>query len=99
MLNQYIVELELPSVLSADFANLIPAQRARVNELLHNGDIRSYSLALDRSRLWVVMIGKDEAHVREMLATFPVIDFCKFSVTELLFHDMATHELPRMSMN
>lgn len=39
MVNQYLVELDLPRVLTPDFANLIPAQRATVNRLLHNGDI------------------------------------------------------------
>lgn len=99
MLNQYIIELDLPPVLSPEFTALIPAQRAKVNELMHNGDIRSYALAIDRARLWVVMIAKDELHLRELLAGFPIIDFCQFTITELLFHDMASHELPRMSMN
>lgn len=99
MVNQYLVELDLPRVLTPDFANLIPAQRATVNRLLHNGDIRSYSLALDRSKLWVVMVGKTQDHVEELLDSFPIIDFCETSINELLFHDMAIHELPRMSMN
>ena len=99
MLNQYMVELQLPRVMTSEFTDLIPAQRARVNEMIHNGDIRAYSLSLDRSKLWVIMIAKDELHVSDLLSTFPVIDFCKYAVSELLFHDMATHELPRMSLN
>lgn len=99
MTNQYLIELQLPGVLTPDFANLIPAQRATVNRLLQNGDIRSYSLALDRSKLWVVMIGKTADDVLALLDSFPIIDFCETSISELMFHDMATHELPRMSMN
>lgn len=99
MVNQYLVEIDLPRVLTPDFANLIPAQRATVNRLLQNGDIKSYALALDRSKLWVVMVGKTQDQVTELLESFPIIDFCETSINELLFHDMASHELPRMSMN
>lgn len=99
MVHQYLVEIALPEVLTPDFANLIPSQRATVNRLLQNGDIRSYSLALDRSKLWVVMVGKTQDHVQELLNSFPIIDFCDTSICELLFHDMAIHELPRLSLN
>ncbi len=99
MTNQYLVEIDLPGVLTPDFADLIPAQRATVNRLLQNGDIRSYALALDRSKLWVVMVGKTQDQVEKLLDSFPIIDFCETSIKELLFHDMAMHELPRMSMN
>lgn len=99
MLNQYMVEIELPGVMTQKFMSLIPAQRARVNELMMAGDLRSYTLALDRSRLWVVVNARSEATVQTVLDSFPIMPYCEARVHELLFHDMATHELPRMSLN
>ena len=99
MHQQYMVEIALPAIFTAEFASLIPAQRARINHLLIQGDIRSYTLSLDRSRLWVVMSGRDEEHIEAILDTFPIMEHCVATIHELMFHDMATHEAPRISLN
>lgn len=99
MLNQYMVEISLPGMLTREFTNLIPAQRARVNELIQAGSIQSYMLSIDRSRLWVVMNARSESQVSQLLDSFPIMTHCEALVHELMFHDMATHQLPKMSMN
>lgn len=99
MPNQYLAEIYLPEVFSGDFMALIPAQRAKINELLMEGTIRSYSLDMNRSKVWVVLIAETEAMARELLGEFPVMPYCSFDLFELMFHDMATHELPRISLN
>ena len=94
-----MVEIELPGVFTAEFASLIPAQRARINMLIHDGNIKSYTLALDRSRLWVVMVGDDESKIEHILDSFPIMPYCQANIHELMFHDSAVHEMPRISLN
>lgn len=98
-MKQYMVEVVLPKVFTQEFLRLIPPQRARINELFEEGTIRSYSLAQNRSVLWVVFVAPSVAEVEEMLESFPIINYCSYGLHELMFHDMATHELPRISLN
>lgn len=98
-MNQYMAEVFLPHVIPQDLINLIPAQRAQVNKLFEDGSLKSYSLAWDRSRLWVVVVAESEHKAFEILDTMPVMPYCNAEVYQLMFNDMATHELPRLSLN
>lgn len=98
-LNQYMAAISLPQEIDQEFMNLIPAQRARINLLMQEGTIRAYSLALDRSLLWVVVIGASVWEIEGILNSFPIMPYCEVSIHELMFHDMVTHELPRISLN
>ena len=94
-----MVEIFLPSSMSADFMALIPAQRKLVNKLLEEGSILSYSLTLDRSRLWIVMVGEEIEDIETQLDTFPIMPYCEAEISELMFHNMISWELPRLSLN
>ena len=99
VMKQYMVDISLPEVFSQSFVSLIPSQRAMVNRLLQEGTIRAYSLALDRSKLWVVLVAESEEAADELLETFPIMDHCSYVLAELMFHDMVSNELPRISLN
>lgn len=99
MYNQYMVEIYLPHPMTQEFMNLIPSQRAQVNSLVKEGTIQSYSLSMDRERLWVVMVESNEDELISRLDTFPIIPFCEYEIHSLMFHDMASQELPRISLN
>lgn len=94
----YMIEMELPEEMNEDFVRLIPAQRNVVNYLLAEGKIKSYSLALDRSLLWVVMVAPSEFEVIETISEFPLIDFMKPYVSELAFHN-SREQVLQFSMN
>ncbi|RMG74179.1 MAG: hypothetical protein D6722_02785 [Bacteroidetes bacterium] len=94
-----MAEIVLPEEMTQAFTNLIPDQRARINLLMQEGTIRSYSLALDRRMLWVVLIAATEWEVEGILESFPIMPHCEAHIHELMFHDMVTHELPRISLN
>ena len=98
-MNQYMAEVYLPHVIPQDLINLIPAQRAQINKLFEDGSLRSYSLSWDRSRLWVVLVAESEHGAYEILDQMPIMPYCNAEVYQLMFHDMATHELPRLSLN
>ena len=94
-----MADISLPEEFTQKFVSLIPAQRAMVNRLLEEGTIRSYSLALDRSKLWVVLLAESEDQAEELLDSFPIMEYCSYHLSELMFHDMVSHELPRISLN
>ena len=86
MKKQYMVEFELPEVLTNEFTRLIPAQREAVNLLFSKGSLKSYSLATDRSVMWAVFTADSEFEVLEMVSQFPLADFMTPYISELMFH-------------
>lgn len=87
MKRSYMVEFELPDELTEDFLARIPRQRLVVGELMTEGVIRSYSLALDRSMLWVIVEAESEFEVMEVIAQLPLSDYMQPFVSELFFHN------------
>ena len=98
MLKLFMVEFELPGILTEEFIRLIPSQRNFVNQLLADGKIRSYSLSLDRSRLWVVFAAEAELEVLETIAQFPLGNHMTPHIQELAFHN-AQDTVLQFSMN
>jgi len=89
-----MVEFELPETFTEEFKSLIPDQRFVVDQLLADGVIRSYALALDQSILWVVIETENEFEVMEIIAQMPLSDFMDPYISELYFHNSsdAVHE-------
>ena len=86
----FMVEFELPEVLSETFISTIPRHRFVVNKMLAEGVIQTYSLALDRSRLWVTMRAPSEAALKEQINRLPLADYMKPHIVELMFHNTAS---------
>ncbi|MEM6377925.1 MAG: muconolactone Delta-isomerase family protein [Bacteroidota bacterium] len=87
MKRSYMIEFELPDTLTEEFLALIPRQRYAVNELLVEGTIRSYALALDRSTIWAVIEAESEFEVLEIISQLPLSDYMHPHVSELFFHN------------
>lgn len=98
-MNQYMVEIDLPEVLNASFMAKIPAQRDCINDLMYEGRIVNYALAMDRGKLWLTAVAKDEQDIMDMLATFPLINYMKPSIHELLFQQHAHEMIMHISLN
>ncbi|MEM8523257.1 MAG: muconolactone Delta-isomerase family protein [Bacteroidota bacterium] len=87
MYKQYMVEFDLPDPFPADFMARIPEQRNVINYLLAEGKIKSYSLSMDRSKLWSVFVAESEFEVLEMIAQWPVAEWLTPEIEELMFHN------------
>jgi hypothetical protein len=87
MKRTWMVEFELPETLSPEFVSLIPQQRLAVDDLLAEGTIRSYALAIDRSTLWVVVEAETEFEVMEVISQMPLSDHMEPYISELFFHN------------
>ena len=98
-LRQYMVEFTLPETLTEEFISLIPEQRAMVNALMDAGVILCYTLNLERTKLWSVIVAKSEMAVMDVLAKFPLIGFMKPAISELTFHHQSSLVMPSISLN
>lgn len=94
-----MVTCDLPEELTEEFMNLIPEQRQEVNKLFQNGVFTSYTLALDRSKLWITLFQEDEEKVMEILAQLPLMPYFRVEIYPLAFHNAARVVLPALSLN
>ncbi len=99
LMSQYMVEFDLPPVMDEGFANRIPAQRLKVEELMEKGFLLSYSLSVDRQKLWCIFKADSELEVMESISEFPLIKYMTPMITELMFHNMVAARIPLFSLN
>jgi len=95
---QYMIEMDLPIVMSEKFLSLIPKQRDQINKLLARGKVKSYTLSLDRSKLWIIAVAEDETKLVEMLDTLPLASYMIPEITELMFHN-SQEQVLQFSLN
>jgi muconolactone delta-isomerase len=87
MYKQYMVQFDLPNPFPVDFMERIPEQRNIINFLLAEGKIKSYSLSIDRARLWSVFVAESDVEVMEIIAQWPLAEWLVPDVEELMFHN------------
>jgi muconolactone delta-isomerase len=95
----FMVEIELPLDMADEFVSKIPHQRVAVDRLVQLGKIRTYSLALDSRKLWVVATAESEEQVADLISQFPIYDYIKFDIFKLNFHNIAKIGFPQVSLN
>jgi muconolactone delta-isomerase len=98
-MNTYMVNIQLPLTFTEQFLSLIPQQKAKIDQLMNEGKIIQYSLSADRSLLWVIIMGDSEKNINDILSSFPLINFMKPKIHELLFHHSNSIALPKLIMN
>lgn len=98
-MSQYMAQITLPDSLDENFMALIPEHRAYVDQLMNDGIITSYSLALDRSTVWITFNSKNERAVTKIISSFPIADFIEYDILELAFHNSANVIFPSLSLN
>ncbi|MDB4286116.1 muconolactone Delta-isomerase family protein [bacterium] len=98
-MNEYMFHIDLPDALNQEFLSKIPAQREKINKLMGEGVISSYTLAKDRTRLWVTVKAESEDEAYDVFESFPLYDFMDGELIPLMFHQSINVALPQMSMN
>jgi hypothetical protein len=98
-MNVFLVHITLPETFTRKFYDLIPKQRAIINELIEKRIVLSYSMDMERQRVWVFIEAANEEAVMDILSTFPIIKSVKVSLHELAFHQAAPSVLPDIIMN
>ena len=67
----------------AEVMAAMPAEQARVKELVEQGIAESQELAADQSTLWAVWNCASEDEVQEVLGTLPMHNFQNVDVSQL----------------
>jgi hypothetical protein len=95
----FIATIYLPSDPEEDFWKTIPEHRARINTWMMEGIIQVYSLASDRSKLWVIFYATDRNKVESYIQKMPLYHYFEdYEVNELAFHNNVSM-MPVMSLN
>jgi len=98
-MNQFMVEVNLPDSLTQEFILLIPQQREYLDNMFNRGVIANYTLAMDRSKLWVTMVVQSAKDVRQIMDDFPIADYIEYTVHQLAFSNSASAIIPEISLN
>lgn len=98
-MNQFMIDISLPAHPEEEFFTLIPKQRAKINALMSEGTITSYTLSGDRTRLWVLVNAETETEVMDVLYSFPMLKFMRFEIHSLMFHQIVAFKFPAISLN
>lgn len=97
-MSYFMVDISLPEI-DDEFMSLLPAQKRFVEKLIENGMVMSYSLASDRSKLWVIFKGEEVHHIRGLLACFPIIDKVTYNIVPLISHQNSKTKIRSFSLN
>lgn len=72
-----------------EMIELVGAQRDKVDELIFEGEILSYTLSRNRERLWIVVETETEDDAFDIISELPLTKFMKVDIHPLMFHDSA----------
>ncbi len=99
-MSQYMIEIDLPEVLSEEFMSLVPAQIEKINELMTQRVLSSYTLNAERTRLWTTLEADSETDAIAILSSFPIYHWIEYTIHELMFHqESSAFLIPRFSLN
>ncbi|HHH50371.1 MAG TPA: hypothetical protein ENK52_05270 [Saprospiraceae bacterium] len=96
---QFMVDFTLPEILSDEFMELIPYQRAAINKLFVDGKLVNYALSLEASKLWAVFNANSEMEVMDLIADLPLTEFMKVQISILTFFNTLEPQVFNFSMN
>lgn len=97
MRNQYMVEFRVP-FFTEDMLKLIPEQKEVLKALFSEDKLISYSIALDRTKVWGLFLAEDEESLEESLHRLPLTIFMEYDYKALMVHN-SVHLIPTMSLN
>ena len=98
-MKEYMISISFPEEWTEEFIDLIPSQRNHIDHLLSTGKVLSYSLAADRTMLWVVMLANNENDLLAMVSKFPLIKYMVIDYVELMFHNTSANSFPPLIYN
>ncbi|TAH41205.1 MAG: hypothetical protein EYC69_09545 [Bacteroidetes bacterium] len=95
----FMVLATLKPEVEKDLSKSISIQKEKVQELMHKGILRSYSLSADFEKVYMVLEAESEVKVIQTLAEFPMISLLKSEITHLCFHRSHSATLLQPSLN
>ncbi|GAA4847177.1 hypothetical protein [Algivirga pacifica] len=97
---QYIIEAEMPEVLSENLMDLIPDDLEKVQQLMSEQVIYSYSMSADQKRVWVLIEAEDEEEVEDIMRGLEITEHLHYEIHELAFmQQSSSFNIPSFSLN
>jgi hypothetical protein len=96
---EFMIDITLPEDLEEDFIAKIPEQRTMVNRLMLKGIVTSYSLSMDRGKLWITMEANTKQDIIKQLNAFPLISYFTYHIYSLAFYNAPVIKVPPFSIN
>lgn len=94
---KYMVECKL-APFSIEMQEQIPRQRMIVDRLFSQGVLINYTLASDRSKLWIVIQANSESELLQYIESLPMTKYSDYNYSEIMFHD-SSQFIPSISLN
>jgi hypothetical protein len=95
---KYMVEFQLPYPFPVEMEELIPEQRIAVHDLFMDEKLLSYTLALDRSKLWAIFLAEEESELITLIDKLPMSAYLHYDYSEIMIHETIQF-IPSMSQN
>lgn len=93
-----MVEFVIPEPFPKMLYDLIPDQREKVESFFQSGKLITYTLSMDRSKLWALFIADNESELIHYIEALPLTPYFDYDYKEIMFHDTIQF-LPSMSLN
>ena len=98
-MGNYMIDINLPEVITEDFQAKIPLQIESVSLHMQAGAIISYTLTMDRLKLWIVVSARSKKEALGMLKTMPLYDYFDYTIHELMFNNINLPLYTTFSLN
>ena len=98
-MKQFMISIKFPENPPAEFVSLISPQRDVITDLMNKGFILDVVLSEDRLKLWLLVNSESEKDIKEILKTFPLINYMEYKIDKLLFRFSFASPFPQMSLN
>ncbi len=89
----FMVELIVNDIPYDEFVSLLPEHRKMVHELIYKDIFLSYTVAQDRSKVWIMAKSDSESELIHHLEKLPLIPYMDYQYTELMFVEWAPLKL------
>ncbi len=96
---EFMIDFDLPETLDAEVLKLIPAQREWISQLFYEKILMSFTLTLDRSKMWTVVEADDKAEVESILHDMPLLKWVQYTIHEVAVHEQVYLGIPQPSVN
>jgi len=98
LLLQYMVEFVVPQHVIDQILDLVPDQRASLDELFASGKLLSYTVSANKTKIWAIMMAESESELLSYIDGLPMTPYMDFDYHELMFYN-TVHFMPTMSLN
>lgn len=97
-IQQYMVEFVIPTPTPDYLYELVPEQQEAVHKLFGAGRLLTYTLSINRGKLWAVFLAGSESELLSYIDKMPITQYVEYQYSELMFHQ-SLKLLPSMSLN